>query len=73
MADYNYSHKPIQAMTQEDRAIAIEKAEAERLRVVEALEEKMREFAKLSGKKALAKRKNPVGKAPNDWKKKNKL
>ena len=73
MAGYNYSHKPIQSMTQEDRAAAIEKTEAARLRVVEALEEKMKEFAKLSGKKALGKRKAPVGKAPNDWKKKNKL
>ena len=60
-------------MTEEQNSAAIERAEIERLHVVERLEEKMREFAKISGKPLLAKRKWHVGKAPNDWKKKKKL
>lgn len=73
MADYNYDQKPVSAMTQEQRADAIEKAETERLRIVASLEEKMKEYGKIIGKKSLFKRKGEVGKAPNDWKKKNKL
>ena len=73
MADNKYGQKPVRAMSAEQRASAIEKAETERIHIVEKLEEKMREFAKISGKKSLGKRKMRVGKAPNDWKKKNKL
>lgn len=73
MADNKYGNRPIGAMSAEQRAAAIERAEIQRLRVIEAIEEKMREFAKESGRKPLGKRKFRVGKAPNDWKKKNKL
>ena len=63
----------IRSMTDDDRAHAIEKAELKRLHIVEMLEEKTAEFARLSGKRKLAKRNAAVGKAPQDWKKKNKL
>lgn len=73
MADNKYGQRPIGSMSAEQRVAAIERAEIQRLRVIEALEERMQEFAKESGKRALGKRKYRVGKAPNDWKKKNKL
>ncbi len=73
MADYRQGRNPIGAMSAEQRAAAIEKAEIQRIRIVELLEERMQDFARLSGKKSLGKRKYRIGKAPNDWKKKNKL
>ncbi len=71
MADNKY--KPLGAMSDEQRTTAIERAELERIRIVEKLEERMREFAKMSGRGRLGRRKTRVGRAPNDWKKKNKL
>lgn len=73
MADYRQGRNPIGPMSAEQRAAAIERAEIQRIHIVELLEERMQDFARLSGKKSLGKRKHRVGKAPNDWKKKNKL
>ena len=69
----NNKYKPLGAMSDEQRTTAIEKAEHERLRIVEKLEERMREFARISGRRQLGRRKTRIGRAPNDWKKKNKL
>lgn len=63
----------IRSMTEDERALAIEKAEIKRLQIIESLEEKVSQFAKLSGKGKLGKRKFAIGKGPHDWKKKNKL
>lgn len=68
MAEYD-----IRSMTPEEREAAIERLELERLSTVSALEKKMQEFAALSGKRVLGKRKSKVGKAPNDYKGKKKL
>lgn len=73
MADNKYGKKSVGGATQEQRMAAIEKAETERLRIIASLEEKMKEYAKATGKKSLTRRKAPVGKAPNDWKKNGKL
>ena len=55
-------------MNPEMRTKQIGKLEDLRASVVEALEDQMQSFARLTNNKKLGKRKHNIGKAPNDWK-----
>ena len=50
------------------RAGMAEKREKERLQLKAEMEKVMKQYAKLTGLKQLAKRQHKVGKAPNDFK-----
>ena len=63
-----YSPSLMDTETSRDRAAAANKLELEKLQIKKEIEKLMKEYAKASGNKELARRAHKVGYAPNDWK-----
>lgn len=53
-----------------ERSARIDEIEQERMELKEEMEQIMKEYAKITGHKALARRRYKLGAAPNDWRKK---
>ena len=54
--------------TARDRSAAANELELEKLYIKKEIEKLMKEYARASGNRELARRAHKVGRAPNDWK-----
>ena len=63
-----YSTSLMDTQTTQDRAQVANELELEKLQIKREIEQLMREYAKISGNRELARRAHKVGRAPNDWK-----
>jgi hypothetical protein len=58
--------KPVKEMSEEERALAIERLEILRDEIIYEIEDVMKEASAETGVKKFARRKHKLGKAPND-------
>ena len=63
-----YSTSLMDTQTTQDRSQVANELELEKLQIKREIEQLMREYAKISGNRELARRAHKVGRAPNDWK-----
>lgn len=63
-----YSPSLMDTITSRDRASVANELELEKLQIKREIEQLMKEYAKVTGNRELARRAHKVGKAPNDWK-----
>lgn len=68
MSSKFYSPSLMDTQTSQDRALVANELELEKLQIKREIEKLMKEYAKVSGNRELARRAYKVGKAPNDWK-----